>query len=115
MDAHMAYTRRESPAAKLSEQWTCADVLLNVKNKMHKSRYGKGWKIFKKCCAKPEIRFIFHVSHCRREIHKADRLNFKIVPNRHQATDFYQIKIELYKQIRYDTNVTGFGGGCFKL
>ena len=32
------------------------------------------------------------------------------MPNRHQATDFYQIKIELYKQIRYCTNVTGFGG-----
>ena len=49
-----------------------------------------------------------------REIHKADRLNFKIVPNRHQATDFYHIKIELYKQIRYGTNVAGFGG-CFKI
>ena len=33
------------------------------------------------------------------------------MPNRHQATDFYQIKIELYKQIRYGTNVTVFGGG----
>ena len=52
--------------------------------------------------------------HPLREIHKADRLNFKIVPNRHQATDFYQIKIESHKQIRYGTNVTGFGG-CFKL
>ena len=41
---------------------------------------------------------ILNVSHHLREIHKADRLNFKIVPNRHQATDFgfYQIKIELY-------------------
>ena len=54
---------------------------------------------------------ILNVSHRLREIPKADRLNFKIVPNRHQATDFYQIKIELYKQIRYGTNVTGFGGG----
>ena len=53
---------------------------------------------------------ILNVSHRLREIHKADRLNFKIVPNRHQATDFYQIKIELYKQIRYGTDVTGFGG-----
>ena len=49
--------------------------------------------------------------HRLREIHKADRLNFKIVPNRYKATDFYQIKIELYKQIRYGTNVTGFFGG----
>ena len=57
---------------------------------------------------------ILNVSHHLCEIHKADRLNFKIVPNRHQAMDFYQIKIELYKQIRYGTNVTGFGG-CFKL
>ena len=53
---------------------------------------------------------ILNVSHRLREIPKADRLNFRIVPNRHQATDFYQIKIELYKQIRYGTNVTGFGG-----
>ena len=56
--------------------------------------------------------------HRLREIPKADRLNIKIVPNRHQATDCYQIKIELYKHIRYGTNVTGFffgGGGCFKL
>ena len=48
------------------------------------------------------------------EINKADRVKFKIVPNRHHAMDFYQIKIELYKQIRYGTNMTGFGG-CFKL
>ena len=53
---------------------------------------------------------ILNGSHRLREIHKADRLNFKIVPNRHQATDFYQIKIELYKQIRYGTNMTGFKG-----
>ena len=53
---------------------------------------------------------ILNVSHRLREIPKADRLNFKIVPNRHQATDCYQIKIELYKQIRYGTNVTVFGG-----
>ena len=36
------------------------------------------------------------------------------MPNKHQATDFYQIKIELHKQSRlYGTNVTGFflGGG----
>ena len=61
---------------------------------------------------------ILNISHRLREIHKADRLKFKIVPNRHQATDFYQIKIELYRRKRYGTNVTVFfflGGGVFQV
>ena len=56
--------KEKPPAAKLSEQWTCADKLPHLKNEVGQL-----------------IR--------RHEICNADRLNFEIVPNRHQTTDFF--------------------------
>ena len=51
--------------------------------------------------------------HRLREIPKADRLNFKIVPNRHQATDFLSNKDRIIQtnKVWYERDWFWVGGG----
>ena len=107
------------PADKRSEQLTCADELPHLKNKMHDKVWHNIFMIYRPfpyfCTF---VHFIFQLirtssllaSFCSMEspflcacvhikrlsspvnFYDDDHLNLKIVPNRHQTTDFIEIK-----------------------